>query len=221
MKRSDSIAALAAALAAAQGQIRNAAKDQANPFYHSKYADLAGIADACRKPLSENGLAVMQFPRALEGGIEVETVLAHSSGEWVSEILWLPATMISKDGKERFDAQSVGSAITYARRYALAAIVGVCPEDDDGNSATVANNNAKASLRERAFAILKPAADQGREAFAMAWKALSQTMREAAKPDMDRLKFATEQADAGKDGRAAAATLAELERMKNDATASA
>jgi hypothetical protein len=135
-RRSESIGALAAALAKAQGEIRNPMKDSANPYYNSHYADLAAVADACRSALSKNGLAVMQFPRTEPNAIEVETCLAHASGEWVAETLRLPAIMIDKQGRQRFDAQTCGSAITYARRYALASIVGVSPEDDDGNAAT-------------------------------------------------------------------------------------
>lgn len=130
--RSDSIGKLSEALAKAQGQMRGAPKDAANPFYRSKYADLASISEACRDALAKNGLAIMQFPRASEKGVEVETLLSHSSGEWVSETLEIPLA--------KRDAQGIGSAITYARRYALAAIVGVAPEDDDGHAAAQANH---------------------------------------------------------------------------------
>ena len=129
-RRSDSIAALAAALAKAQAAITGATKDSANPYFNSRYADLASVRGACIGPLTANGLCVVQFPRATAGGVEVETLLAHSSGEWVAETLAMPVS--------KWDAQAVGSAITYARRYALAAIAGVAPEDDDGNAATAA-----------------------------------------------------------------------------------
>jgi hypothetical protein len=129
VNRSDSIAQLAAALAAAQGAMTGAAKGAVNPHLRNKYADLASVWDACRASLSANGLCVLQTTR-IEGkdGILLETTLAHASGEWVSSDLYMPVT--------KNDPQGFGSAITYARRYALAALVGVAPEDDDGNEAS-------------------------------------------------------------------------------------
>ena len=142
MQRSESINELAAALAKAQGQMSGAKRDSENPFFKSKYADLQSVWDACRFPLSSNGLAIVQLPRFTEQGVEVETSLVHSSGQMISETLAVP---VSKQ-----DAQGVGSAITYARRYALAAFVGVCPEDDDGNAAA----EAYKQLREKTKALL-------------------------------------------------------------------
>jgi hypothetical protein len=128
MQKSESIGSLAAALAAAQGEMKGALKDASNPFFKSKYADLDSIWEACRQPLAKNGLAVIQLPRTGEGFVEIETMLCHSSGEWVSEVLKMPL--------DKPTVQSVGSAITYGRRYGLAPIAGVAPEDDDGNSAS-------------------------------------------------------------------------------------
>jgi hypothetical protein len=135
-RRSESIAKLATALAIAQGQIESARKDKANTFFDSTYADLDSVWTACRAALSKNGLAVIQIPRSLRGAIEVETILAHSSGEWIADTLRLPAVMTDKRGNERFDPQSCGSSLTYARRYALAAFVGISQADDDANAAT-------------------------------------------------------------------------------------
>lgn len=130
MNQSDQINELATALAKAQGQIEGAKKDSANPFFKSTYADLASVWDACRRQLSSNGLSVTQCPEESESGISVETMLMHSSGQWISGRYSMPVSKV--------DAQAVGSAITYARRYALAAIVGIAPEDDDGNKAVKA-----------------------------------------------------------------------------------
>lgn len=117
------------ALSKAQAKIIGAKKDTANPFFKSKYADLASIWDACRGPLAENGLCVIQTTRqAGDKGVCIVTTLGHSSGEWIRGELYLP----SKEST----AQALGSAITYGRRYSLAAIVGVCPDDDDGNAAS-------------------------------------------------------------------------------------
>lgn len=127
MTHSDLIAALAEALSKAQGEMGGAKKDAANPFFKSKYADLASVWDACRGPLSKNGLSVVQTPSADGAKVSVETLLMHSSGQWIKDSL----TVEAKDA----GAQSVGSAITYLRRYALLCFTGVAPEDDDGNEA--------------------------------------------------------------------------------------
>lgn len=119
------IGELAGALAKAQGEIQQAHSDKENPFFKSKYADLASNWDACRAPLSKNGLAVIQTTTENnEGKITVITTLAHSSGEFIKGKLTLKP--------EKNTPQGIGSAFTYARRYALAAIVGIAPADDDG-----------------------------------------------------------------------------------------
>ena len=128
MEQSENINEIAAALSKAQGQIKGALKDSTNPFFKAKYADLSSVWEACRGPLSGNGLAVVQTTSDSEKGIAVITSLVHSSGQWFRGHL----TLEPKDKTP----QGYGSAITYARRYALAAIVGVAPEDDDGNSAS-------------------------------------------------------------------------------------
>ena len=114
---------LAAALAKAQGQMSGASKDSSNPFFKSKYADLHSVWEACRKPLSENGLAVVQLPNR----DVLTTVLMHESGEYISSEI----PILAKDNSP----QALGSAISYARRYALAAIVGVYQVDDDAEAA--------------------------------------------------------------------------------------
>ena len=132
MNKSESIAALAAALAKAQGTMKGAVKDSANPFFKSKYADLASVVEAIRAAFSANGLSYIQTVQSSElDEVRVETMILHSSGEWIScGVLALP---VSKN-----DAQGYGSALTYARRYSLSAAVGVAPEDDDGNAAVAA-----------------------------------------------------------------------------------
>lgn len=129
MQKSESIAALAEALAKARGEFSEVKKSSSNPFYKSKYADLSVIIDATYKSLSKNGLAVMQFPGEVNGGaVTILTMLLHASGEWVSEETTMP---VSKN-----DAQGIGSALTYGRRYALQSLLNVAAEeDDDGNGA--------------------------------------------------------------------------------------
>lgn len=123
---------LAAALALAQGEMLPAAKDAKNPFFQSKYADLSSVWESIRAVLSKNGLAVVQVIDLTPGEKPVQvlkTMLIHKSGEFItSQYLIQPA---------KNDPQGVGSAITYARRYALSALVGVvADEDDDGEAAT-------------------------------------------------------------------------------------
>jgi len=133
---SEKIGELAAALSKTQGAMKHAAKDNVNPHFKSRYADLAGVIDACREPLAANGLSVSQLPQFVDRGVLLTTLLMHSSGEWLSCELLVPVS--------KHDAQGVGSALTYARRYALSAMVGVAQDDDDGNAAT-----AKPGIRNR------------------------------------------------------------------------
>lgn len=134
-RRSEQCADLFAAVAKAQGEIEGAKKDSTNPHFKSSYADLASVRDVTREPLAKNGLAILQWPRTTEGGVEIETILTHSSGQFMSGVLWLPC------GK--FDAQGIGSAITYGRRYALMAVTGVAPVDDDGNAAVASGGGSR------------------------------------------------------------------------------
>lgn len=136
MTRSDDIAALAASMAKAQAEITGATKSHENPHFRSRYADLASVWDACRGPLTKHGLAIIQWPRLAHLGgeawaLELETVLTHTSGQWMADTL---AVVLA-----RLDAQSIGSAITYARRFSLGAVAGVAPDDDDGEAATSAS----------------------------------------------------------------------------------
>ena len=123
---SHSVAKLAEALAKAQAEMGGAAKDAVNPHFRSKYADLASVRDACR-PLAKYGIAHLQPTRAEGAQVTVTTLLVHSSGEWIAEDLTLTAGQNTP--------QAIGSAITYGRRYGLAAMVGIAPEDDDGEAA--------------------------------------------------------------------------------------
>lgn len=132
MKTSESIKEIATALSKAQAKMGGAVKDSSNPFFKSKYADLASVREACIKPLNENGISIVQPVNSRKEGDKdehyVETLLIHSSGEYISsgEIRLVLA---------KTDMPALGSAITYARRYQLQSIVGLSAEDDDGNAA--------------------------------------------------------------------------------------
>lgn len=141
MTRSDSIGQLAAALATAQAEIQNAAKTKKNPHLGSRYADLASVWDACREPLSRNGLAVVQPLSVEDGYVTVHTMLIHASGEWIRGTI---AIAMPTEAKLSI-AQAMGSIITYLRRYSLAAMVGVAPDDDEDGNGNAAASNAPPS----------------------------------------------------------------------------
>lgn len=123
---SENINELAAALSKAQGAMDAALKDANNPFFKKKYADLSSVWAACKKPLTDNGLCVVQQLGNDEDAVTLTTILMHSSGQWIK------STARAVPGKK--DPQSIGSTATYLRRYGLSALVGVCTEDDDGNA---------------------------------------------------------------------------------------
>lgn len=155
MNTSPEIGKLAEALAAAQLDFEVVKKDSDNPYYSSKYADLSSVIGATQPALAKNGLVVIQSPiiELEQQRAGVATTLAHSSGQWMSDELLLPATMKAKDGTLRFDAQSAGSAITYARRYTYQSMVGVAAEvDDDGNKASGVESDGRGT-RQAAHAV--------------------------------------------------------------------
>ena len=144
MNQSESIKNLAAAMAAAQSEMGAAIKGASNPFFKSKYADLGSVIQAVKAPFAAHGLSYVQFPVSGESSVGVTTRLMHSSGEWLEQEYFIPL------GK--MDAQAAGSAITYARRYALQSIAGIPAEDDDGNAATQAAPKLQAKTVTKAQA---------------------------------------------------------------------
>lgn len=166
--QSEDIEELATALAAAQKDIKNAVRSEDNPFFHSKYADLAAIYDACRDAMTTNGLTVVQY-----GGFEdnnqpvLYTELIHKSGQYIRGFMpvFVPVqpetpepTEGDFDGKEGKKPEKVkqvnksqgyGSSMTYMRRYALAAMLGIATEDDDANSAGEGKTAAKSDAPKK------------------------------------------------------------------------
>lgn len=137
MKTSDSIVKLAPALLAAQKAITFAAKDTANPFFKTKYADLPCVIDAIKGPLNDAGIMFVQSASPSDPGfLAMTTRLIHESGEWIEDTATIPLA--------KTDPQGYGSASTYARRYALAAITGLYQDDDDGNAASQQKKEAQA-----------------------------------------------------------------------------
>lgn len=131
MQKSDNIALLATALVQAQPQVKTALMDSVNPFFKSKYADLGAVWDAVQDALKNHDLTVTQFPDAIGQEPALTTMLIHASGEWLSGTY--PLMVTDKESTP----QGYGSALTYARRYGLSAVMGVIADtDDDGNAAT-------------------------------------------------------------------------------------
>lgn len=129
---------LAAALAKAQSAFKPLRRTSTNPYYNSRYAELSECIAACSEALQSNGLAVSQSPSYDPQAkvVTVTTLLMHTSGQWLQGELSLPAEGLGKDKQPKLDAHTIGSAITYARRYAYQAILGIAAEDDDdGNRA--------------------------------------------------------------------------------------
>jgi len=128
MEQSESINELAKALSTAQAEKLFALKDSKNPFFNSKYADLSSVWEVAREPLTNNGLSVAQTMDIYQDGSPIiVTTLMHTSGQWIKSRLHVKP--------EKDTPQGLGSAITYGRRYSLAAMIGICPEDDDAEGA--------------------------------------------------------------------------------------
>ena len=157
MQTSDSIAALGTALAKAQADLEGATKDATNPHFKSKYATLASVWEAWKAVGPKNGLSVIQGCTSDGPAVTVMTRLVHSSGEWVESGL----TLVARDASP----QSIVAACTYGRRAGLSGMVGIAPEDDDGESAQPARTQAVASGTSDSYAAfvatLEAAARQG------------------------------------------------------------
>lgn len=198
MQTSEQIDQLATALAKAQGSMHGALKDSANPFFKSKYADLESVWTACRKALSENGLSVVQSTSGVENGVAVTTTLLHASGQWMRDTLPLHPKDVSPQG--------IGSAITYGRRYALAAMVGVYQTDDDAEAAQGRQGPTQDDVRAMAKKFrdafdadvdgrmleVHEEANRDKELYETAWALLPSNVRSRVKLGIERAKCAKE-----------------------------
>lgn len=195
MRTSEQINEVAAALAKAQAVIKGAVKDSVNPHFRNRYADLASVWDACRGPITAHGLSVVQTLGTDAAGVRITTMLLHSSGQWIADDLIMPAGNTP---------QTAGSAITYGRRYALAAIVGVAPEDDDAEAAEGRNQTARPAAKpvttkpegyDQWLLDMEAAADMGTDALRQAWLKSPETHRTHLGSN-DGLKARAKKADA-------------------------
>lgn len=139
---SPTVGEIAKALVAAQATFKPAVRDATNPHFGSKFVSLTGVIDAVSASLRDAGIAFVQATDVTDnGGTVLVTTLIHESGEWLSGRY--PVRAVKQD------PQSEGSALTYARRYALMSLVGIAPEDDDGAAGSAPDHDAEAREHER------------------------------------------------------------------------
>lgn len=155
MRTSEEITKIAPALLAAQKKIGAAVKGSTNPFFHSKYADLGAVMEACKDALNDNEITVLQPVGCDETGVYVETVLLHSSGEFISERMRISP-------KTSNNPQDQGSAISYARRYSLQSMVFIPSEDDDAEKAVGTRQNVVTTAPVDPEWIAKEGGEKGR-----------------------------------------------------------
>ena len=148
MNKSENINEIATALSALQGDIHDVHRDKA--AYGYKYADLSQVLENIRPLLSKHKLAVTQLCGSADEKVSVETVLMHTSGQWISSVI----EMVAEKKSGRSASQDIGTVITYARRYALAAIVGMTQTDNDAQSSVQTDNAHNQISPEQARYVL-------------------------------------------------------------------
>jgi AcrR family transcriptional regulator len=168
MKWSENITNIAAALVQLQSEIEGVTKTASNSHFKSKYADLASVLSSIREPLARNNLCIIQGPHKVDGGVEVETMVLHKSGEWLSDSCYIPIN--------KWDAHGMGSAITYGRRYGLMSVFCIPTEDDDGNAA--AEKGPSKPVTDVVYKEGLKAANVSSKALTAWWSALSEEERE-------------------------------------------
>lgn len=147
MNQTEDIKELVTALSKAQGAMKPAIFDKINPHFKSRYASFTSCVEACQKPLAENGLSFMQYCEIVGEKYQLVTMLAHTSGQWIKS--YFPFNPI--DSK----IQTLGSTLSYAKRYSLCALLGIVSDDDDddGNAADNLNKNNLQQQKEHHFKI--------------------------------------------------------------------
>ena len=172
MQRSENICELITAVNRFQSIMPIVSRRSNNPYHHSRYADLATIWEAIQKPLTECGLAVLQPSSTTDDktGVRVETFLTHISGQWISDVLTVyPRPEKPKRDEGNLDQapfispQALGSAQTYARRYALCAMLGIVTDDDDGDG-EAAEGRAGGNGNQKRTPPATPKPEEPREA---------------------------------------------------------
>ena len=153
MRRSEAIDLFAASFAKAQNEMSGPVKDKMNPAFKSRYADLASAHEACREALTKHGLGYLQTAMINAAGVfcGITTTILHSSGQWVEGDF--PISPVKND------PQGIGSASTYGRRYGLMAMVGIAPEDDDGEAAMGRAHQQPANVQQAPQRPAQPSPD--------------------------------------------------------------
>ena len=192
--KSDSITEVSKALVKAQQEMGKALKDSTNPAFKSKYADLTSCLDAVMPALHNNGLALTQLPSGDIENVSLTTLITHTSGEYVGSTDSIPRSANSRNA-----AHEHGSALTYLRRYGLAAVCGLGQEDDDGNSISKSAKKVDTSATE---ITLTQAAQGGIAALQSAWESAPNDAKKAIADNRaewwDKLKSIAADIDAAK-----------------------
>ena len=180
MHTSPEIHEIASALSKAQNEMTGAKKDSNNPFFKSKYADLAEVIRAISAPFANNGLSFVQSVKFKNGMVAVKTRIMHNSGQWIeSDACELPPV--------KQDAQGYGSAITYAKRYSLQALAGIPSVDDDGNEA-VKQVAPQETVKKSPAITKKLKAVKTMDELVELWKGMTSDQRKAHEDDKNKLK---------------------------------
>jgi hypothetical protein len=169
-RRSAECGELYGALAKAQGTFVPADRSGKNPHFRSTYATLEAVISASREGCAANGLAIMQLPGNIGENIAVTTILGHSSGQWIESTFYM--------APKQWDAQGAGSVITYLRRYALLAVLGIAPEDDDGEAAVARPATLSGRPVSKAYPAVQPEAPPRKRAAQNGQEATENTVEE-------------------------------------------
>ena len=170
MKHSESLANLAASLVEAQAEMDHAVKNSTNPHFRNKYANLAEVIDTIRPVLARHGLSIVQVPGYENGVVTLTSMLLHKSGEWIMGESGSPAP--------KQDPQGVGSAVTYLRRYSLAAICNITQDDDDGEAAVGRSPKAQPEVYDRKHGVINTATGEVTPSFLPMDKPAAKASRE-------------------------------------------
>lgn len=178
MNQTENINELVSALSKAQSKMKPATFNRINPHFKNRYADFTSCMDACRIPLSDNGLSIMQYCETINDKLTLVTMLAHVSGQWIKS--HFPLNPI------KMDSQSIGSAMTYAKRYSLSAMLGIVSDEEEDDDGEAAHGRGRSALQAKPSPV-KPL-DTSRISAAQAQEIeslLSQVPADVAKGCMD------------------------------------
>lgn len=197
MNKSESIVEISKALVKFNGEVTKIAKDANNPMFRNNYATLDQIIAEIRPLLQKNGLSIMQLPSGNNETLNLKTLLIHESGEWIESddfsLAPMPQVINKSTGEKAITPQSVGSAITYARRYSLSSFLSLnTGEDDDANNASFSTNiKPKASISDkqakRLYTLANKAGYDSDKINGMIWKKYQKRVLELSKEEYENI----------------------------------